>query len=115
MTRLGNSFPGNETFDHEPVDRDWLAEFRNRFAEEFPEEVRTENRIQCDRCQGNGEVVTDWDKYLHAHGSRIGDEAVAECPDCSGIGWIVEPDPDQSAQRDVETGGERPAREGRYA
>jgi len=38
MTRLGNSFPGNETFAPEPVGSDWLAEFRERFSEEFPED-----------------------------------------------------------------------------
>ena len=40
----------------------------------------------CQMCQGNGEVVTDWDRYLHAHPGDIGDEAVAECPDCDGCG-----------------------------
>lgn len=45
----------------------------------------------CERCQGNGEIVTDWDRYMHAHGSRIGDEAVAECPDCGGEGIIDQP------------------------
>ena len=64
MTHLGNSFPGNETFDHEPVGRDWLTELRNRFAEEFPEPEK--------------------------------------------------PEAEKAAQRDVETGGERPAREGRF-
>lgn len=41
---------------------------------------------QCDRCQGNGEVVTDWDRYRHPHDGDVGDEAVAECPDCNGEG-----------------------------
>lgn len=36
---------------------------------------------RCERCQGNGEIVTDWDQYLHP---TSGDEAVAECPDCDG-------------------------------
>ncbi len=40
----------------------------------------------CQRCQGNGEIVTDWDRYLHAHDGDKGDEAVAECPDCDGQG-----------------------------
>lgn len=40
----------------------------------------------CERCQGNGEIVTDWDRYLNSHEGDIGDEAVAECPDCNGSG-----------------------------
>ncbi|MGQ3295623.1 MAG: hypothetical protein ACT6U0_25900, partial [Shinella sp.] len=42
----------------------------------------------CERCQGNGEIVTDWDRYRHPHPSDKGDEAVAECPDCGGEGII---------------------------
>lgn len=43
---------------------------------------------RCDRCQGNGEIVTDWDRYLHGMGTPKGgeDEAVIECPDCDGTG-----------------------------
>ena len=42
----------------------------------------------CERCQGNGEIVTDWDRYLHGHDGDQGDEAVAECPDCNGTGHV---------------------------
>lgn len=42
----------------------------------------------CERCQGNGEIVTDWDRYRHPHEGDKGDEAVAECPDCGGEGII---------------------------
>ena len=42
----------------------------------------------CERCQGNGEIVTDWDRYKHPHEGDVGDEAVAECPDCGGEGII---------------------------
>lgn len=41
---------------------------------------------RCERCQGNGEIVTDWDRYLHPHKGDAGDEAVEECPDCGGRG-----------------------------
>lgn len=41
----------------------------------------------CDRCLGNGEVVTDWDRYLKPQSGDVGDEAVAECPDCLGSGY----------------------------
>lgn len=44
--------------------------------------------VTCERCQGNGEIVTDWDRYRHPHDGDKGDEAVAECPDCNGIGTV---------------------------
>lgn len=47
---------------------------------------RTRAVAVCETCQGNGEVITDWERYLHAHSGDAGDEAVAECPDCSGEG-----------------------------
>lgn len=40
----------------------------------------------CQPCQGNGEIVTDWERYLEPHLGDKGDEAVAECPDCDGEG-----------------------------
>lgn len=46
---------------------------------------------QCETCQGNGEIVTDWDRYLHPLTADVGDEAVTECPDCNGEGEISEP------------------------
>jgi hypothetical protein len=42
----------------------------------------------CERCQGNGEIVTDWGRYLKPHAGDAGDEAVTECPDCGGEGII---------------------------
>lgn len=45
-------------------------------------------RVMCKTCQGNGEIVTDWDRYLQPHAGDVGDEAVAECPDCDGTGSI---------------------------
>jgi hypothetical protein len=40
----------------------------------------------CPRCQGNGEIITDWERYLHARKGDVGDEGAAECPDCGGSG-----------------------------
>lgn len=40
----------------------------------------------CERCQGNGEIVTDWDRYLQPLSGDKGDESVSECPDCEGSG-----------------------------
>ena len=36
----------------------------------------------CERCQGNGEIVVDWARYLNPLEGDEGDEAVAPCPDC---------------------------------
>ena len=44
----------------------------------------------CERCQGNGEIVTDWERYRHPYEGDKGDEAVAKCPDCGGEG-ILDP------------------------
>lgn len=54
---------------------------------------KTENpspqtNLSCERCQGNGEIVTDWERYKHPHKGDVGDEAVAECPDCNGTGEL---------------------------
>ena len=38
----------------------------------------------CKRCCGNGEIITDWDRYLNPDEGDVGDEAVADCPDCDG-------------------------------
>jgi len=57
-------------------------------ADDAREKLAGEQGEQCERCQGNGEIVTDWDRYMHAHDGDVGDEAVADCPDCSGTGRI---------------------------
>lgn len=53
------------------------------------QDVAEERTETCQRCQGNGEIVTDWERYRHPHKNDVGDEAVAECPDCNGIGKIT--------------------------
>lgn len=55
-----------------------------RRVDEQPE--REDEMEDCERCQGNGEIVTDWERYLHGREGDKGDEAVAECPDCDGTG-----------------------------
>ncbi len=47
---------------------------------------RGETIRQCQRCQGTGEIVTDWARYQHPNDGDKGDEAVAECPECLGSG-----------------------------
>lgn len=44
------------------------------------------NEAWCERCQGNGELVTDWERYMHGPLDENGDDAVEECPDCHGEG-----------------------------
>ena len=63
-----------------------------------PQEAEPEGQ-QCERCQGNGEIVTDWERYRHPHDGDVGDEAVAECPDCNGEGAIAEDSAPQEAGR----------------
>lgn len=63
------------------------------------EKLAGEQGEQCERCQGNGEIVTDWDRYMHAHDGDVGDEAVADCPDCSGTGRIEDKSPLPTLQR----------------
>lgn len=40
----------------------------------------------CERCQGNGEIVLDWETYLHPRDLADEERSVAECPDCDGAG-----------------------------
>ncbi|MFC3569169.1 hypothetical protein [Paracoccus simplex] len=54
-------------------------------------QVREE--VQCDACAGNGEIVTDWDGYLHPSQDAPADHAVTECLDCDGSGWVPTPTP----------------------
>lgn len=42
----------------------------------------------CQSCQGNGEIVTNWERYKHPSPRDRGDEAVAECQDCDGRGVV---------------------------
>lgn len=68
-------------------------------ASDVREALAGEQGEQCERCQGNGEIVTDWDRYMHAHDGDVGDEAVADCPDCSGTGRIEDEAPLPTLQR----------------
>lgn len=55
------------------------------------------DRITCTACQGNGEIVTDWERYLHPHEGDAGDEAVADCPACDGLGYFSDEEPDDAS------------------
>ena len=54
------------------------------------EELAGEGGLPCDRCQGNGEIITDWDRYMNGQPGDVGDEGTADCPDCNGTGRIDE-------------------------
>lgn len=62
----------------------------NSWSEDLKELDRREGERACDRCQGNGEIVVDWEKYLHPPVGDKGDGAVAACPNCDGTGRIDE-------------------------
>lgn len=69
--------------------------------------VESEAGETCETCQGNGEIVTDWERYLHPREGDAGDEAVAECPDCSGEGTTTTSPATPPAEAEiVDTGAE---------
>jgi DnaJ-class molecular chaperone len=45
--------------------------------------------VTCERCQGNGEIVVDWESYLHPIDRVAEEKSVAECPDCDGTGLVT--------------------------
>ena len=57
----------------------------------------------CKRCQGNGEIILDWDRYMNSTSSEEDETAVAECPDCSGYGSQA------ALERNIENGGKTDA------
>lgn len=48
-------------------------------------------KTDCERCAGNGEIVTDWDEYISPPKGAPADHATADCPDCDGIGKVEAP------------------------
>lgn len=45
--------------------------------------------LSCKPCAGNGEVVTDWDRYLGApEPGDQGGEGTTDCPTCGGHGSL---------------------------
>ena len=61
------------------------------FAKHRTTSLAAQDLVDCETCCGNGEVVTDWERYKHPHDGDVGDEAVADCPDCDGNGKIEVP------------------------
>ena len=55
----------------------------------MPEETRalTEaGRQECSTCQGDGEIVTDWDVYLNPWPKAPGEAGKQACFACDGSG-----------------------------
>lgn len=50
----------------------------------------------CERCQGNGEIVVDWETYLHPTSLAAEEKSVRECPDCYGYGRTPIPAQDKA-------------------
>lgn len=76
--------------------------------EQKPAAVAVPSQETCQTCQGNGEVVTDWERYKHPLPGDVGDEAVAECQDCDGQGTVAaapttQAAPQQAAQEPCPT------------
>ena len=69
---------------------DALMPFRGETLPDAPS-LAAQDLVDCETCCGNGEVVTDWERYKHPHDGDVGDEAVADCPDCDGNGKIEVP------------------------
>lgn len=49
-------------------------------------EAMEHGELPCERCCGNGEIVTDWETYLHPPEGAEADAGTADCPDCDGRG-----------------------------
>lgn len=56
---------------------------------------RTSPEEWCYTCHGNGEIITNWDRYLDPLEGDVGDESVAPCPDCDGKGECPPPIPER--------------------
>lgn len=56
------------------------------FAQGYVKGPLREASGTCARCQGNGEIVTDLDLYLHPPEGAEPDAGTADCPDCDGQG-----------------------------
>lgn len=42
----------------------------------------------CKQCCGNGEIVVNWEQYLHPSSREAEEKSVAECSECSGTGQV---------------------------
>lgn len=56
------------------------------FEQGYVEAMFASGVRQCERCCGNGELIADEARYLSPLDGDKGDEAVGDCPNCSGRG-----------------------------
>lgn len=74
-----------------------------------------DGKIWCERCQGNGELVTDWELYKASTGDADDEACLIDCPDCDGQGerdaltpsalsanWIASGIPDDAIAAGIE-------------
>lgn len=96
MVEVCDTHPDNPSPNIEPV---MGGVFKTLLAalSALPAPAPARENKPCETCQGNGEVVTDWDRYQDPHSGDKGDEAVAPCPDCDGTGEAAPPPPQAQA------------------
>lgn len=61
-------------------------DIQDAFTQGYVEALFASGIRQCERCCGNGELIADEARYLSPRPGDIGDEAVADCPNCDGRG-----------------------------
>lgn len=91
----------DEAYDRQDYDlsktllraRDAVKNIAETILVSLPQARGVGDEVQCERCAGNGEIVTDWARYRQPRDGDRGDEAVAECPDCCGRGTLANPQP----------------------
>lgn len=82
---MSDTFPPSFCTAWEDCKHDGVCHDRVNCAATGPNDYWQE---QCETCCGNGDIIMDWGRYLHSYPDDAGDEAVANCPDCDGSGYI---------------------------
>lgn len=70
--------------DHASTTQTGVGSERSSPSETIP----ASDRATCECCQGNGEIVTNWNDYLHPANREAEEKSVAECPNCDGEGKV---------------------------
>lgn len=56
----------------------WPIDLSYSLADDYGEDDN------CERCQGNGEIVVNWELYLNPPEGASADAGTSRCPDCQG-------------------------------
>lgn len=91
---LAVALPSDATITTSPLNtgnivyrgEEWVPLEAYREAMDGWKAANAQRPTTCERCQGNGEIVGDWERYLNPEEGDVGDDAVAPCPDCGGTG-----------------------------